>query len=115
MFGLCGGRCRARVNVFLEPQLVKKTQKEPRFGESLAQHRRVLFRYALLQLRDSVLAEDAVQETLLAALQAEGGFAGRSSLRTWLIGILKHKIADLRRRAACETSLDESEGIGLAV
>jgi RNA polymerase sigma-70 factor (ECF subfamily) len=64
----------------------------------LAEHRPVLFRYALLQLRDDQLAEDAVQETLLAAWQSASNFEGKARLRTWLIGILKHKIADHWRR-----------------
>jgi len=49
-------------------------------------------------LRDAAAAEDAVQDTLVAALAAEAGFAGRSNLRTWLTGILKHKIVDIVRR-----------------
>ena len=64
--------------------------------------RAYLLRYASLQLRDRHSAEDAVQEALLAALAGEAGFAGRSNLRTWLIGILKHKIVDAIRRAARE-------------
>ena len=51
-----------------------------------------------MQLRDAAAAEDAVQDALLAALSAEASFAGRSNLRTWLTGILKHKIVDTIRR-----------------
>lgn len=69
-----------------------------------------LLRYARLQLRDGHAAEDAVQETLLAALAGEAGFAGRSNLRTWLTGILKHKIIDALRRLAREAPLPEEEG-----
>lgn len=69
------------------------------------EHRGYLLKFALLQLRDPHLAEDAVQETLLAALSAREGFAGRPSLRTWLTGILKHKIVDLQRRQARETPI----------
>lgn len=57
-----------------------------------------LFRYALLHVRDRSLAEDMVQETFLAALESHGGFAGQSSLKTWLMGILKHKIIDHFRK-----------------
>jgi RNA polymerase sigma-70 factor (ECF subfamily) len=64
-----------------------------------------LLRYATLQLRDPAAAEDAVQEALLAALAGESGFAGRSNLRTWLTGILKHKIIDSIRRASRERPL----------
>jgi RNA polymerase sigma-70 factor (ECF subfamily) len=62
-----------------------------------------LLRFALLQLRNADAAEDAVQEALLAALAGEAGFAGRANLRTWLTGILKHKIVDAIRRASRET------------
>jgi RNA polymerase sigma-70 factor, ECF subfamily len=61
-----------------------------------------LLRYATLQLRDPASAEDAVQEALLAALAGEANYAGRSNLRTWLTGILKHKIVDTIRRASRE-------------
>jgi RNA polymerase sigma-70 factor, ECF subfamily len=63
-----------------------------------------LLRYATLQLRDAAAAEDAVQEALLAALAGEANFAGRSNLRTWLTGILKHKIVDAIRRQGRERS-----------
>jgi RNA polymerase sigma-70 factor (ECF subfamily) len=61
-----------------------------------------LLRFASLQLRDAAAAEDAVQEALVAALAGEAGFAGRANLRTWLTGILKHKIVDTIRRQARE-------------
>lgn len=68
-----------------------------------------LLRYASLQLRNRDAAEDVVQETLVAALAAEGGFAGRSNLRTWATGILKHKIVDAIRRASRERPLEGEE------
>jgi RNA polymerase sigma-70 factor, ECF subfamily len=61
-----------------------------------------LLRYAGLQLRNPAQAEDAVQETLLAAIEGASRFSGKSSLRTWLTGILKHKIIDQLRRSARE-------------
>jgi RNA polymerase sigma-70 factor (ECF subfamily) len=70
-------------------------------------HRPQLLRFALLHLRDAAAAEDAVQETLLAALQSADRFAGQSSVRTWLVGILKHKIVDHLRRQARQQPLDE--------
>ncbi|MEP7205462.1 MAG: sigma-70 family RNA polymerase sigma factor [Casimicrobiaceae bacterium] len=63
----------------------------------LEQHRSYLLRVAKLQLRDIEAAEDVVQETMLAALGGSG-FSGKSTLRTWLTGILKHKIVDAIRR-----------------
>lgn len=65
-----------------------------------------LLRYAMLRLRDRHQAEDAVQDTLLAALEGIGGFSGQSSLRTWAGGILKHKIADRRRASGREEPLE---------
>jgi RNA polymerase sigma-70 factor (ECF subfamily) len=61
-------------------------------------HRRYLLRVARLELRDAELAEDVVQETLVAALAGRSGFSGRSSVRTWLTGILRHKIVDAIRQ-----------------
>lgn len=56
-------------------------------------------RFARLQLGgDDALAEDAVQEALLGALQNAAAFRGRAAFRTWVFGILKHKIADLLRQ-----------------
>ncbi len=76
--------------------------------QQLAEFRDYLLRYALYRLRDEELAEEAVQETLLAALQAKGGFAAQSSVKTWLTGILKHKIIDAQRRACRDPFLLES-------
>ncbi len=62
----------------------------------------VLFRYAVARLRNPSLAEDVVQETFLAALQSSQRFQEQSSERTWLVGILKHKLIDALRRASRE-------------
>ena len=82
-----------------------KSGSAPDFRAQLEALRPYLLRYASLQLRNREAAEDAVQETLLAALSAEGSFAGRSNLRTWLTGILKHKCIDALRRASRESPL----------
>lgn len=70
-------------------------------------HGDALFRYAMIRVRDRSLAEDLVQETLLAAFQGRDAFSGRSSERTWLVGILKNKIADHFRRKSREDLRDE--------
>lgn len=72
----------------------------------LETHGDYLYRYALSRLRDESLAEDLVQETLLAALKARHGFDGRAAERTWLTGILKHKIIDQLRRQYREVPLE---------
>jgi RNA polymerase sigma-70 factor (ECF subfamily) len=74
------------------------------------EHGDYLYRYALFRLHDGALAEDVVQETLLAALQAYTKFAGRGSERTWLVGILKHKIMDHFRRASREAQAPARDG-----
>jgi len=71
-------------------------------------HGDYLFKYALMRLRDAARAEDAVQETFLAALKGKG-FAGRSAEKSWLVGILKNKICDYYRKAGRETSFTDME------
>ena len=80
--------------------------------KQLNDHTRYLTAYALRRVSDRSLAEDLVQETLLAALSAEVAFEGRSSLRTWLTGILKHKIADVfRTRVRAPVSLESLRAV----
>jgi RNA polymerase sigma-70 factor (ECF subfamily) len=81
----------------------------PDFRAQVERERPYLVRYATLQLRNAEAAEDAVQDTLVAALAGETGFAGRSNLRTWLTGILKHKIIDAIRRATRERSVETAD------
>ena len=81
----------------------KNDQNNPE--EWLSLHGDYLFRFAMVKLRDEHLAEDAVQETLLAALQGQQSFSGNSALRTWLVGILKHKIVDIIRKKVREPTL----------
>lgn len=71
------------------------------------EHGDYLFKFALTRLRDPVKAEDAVQETFLAALKGRQQFAGRSAEKSWLTGILKNKIYDYFRKAGRETSFTD--------
>lgn len=71
--------------------------------------RPLLLRFAMLQLRNPTSAEDAVQETLLAVLEKPDSFAGKSSLRTYVTGILKYKIIDALRMAGKEKQLPHNE------
>jgi RNA polymerase sigma-70 factor (ECF subfamily) len=72
-------------------------------------HGDYLFSFALLRLRNRDLAEEIVQETFLAALKSYKNFAQQSSERTWLVGILKHKIIDHFRRASRERPVADFE------
>ena len=81
----------------------------PTNREEIEHHRPYLLRYATLQLRDGAAAEDAVQDTLIAALEGMARFEGNSSVKTWLTGILKHKIIDHHRRQAREAPLASDE------
>jgi RNA polymerase sigma-70 factor (ECF subfamily) len=73
-----------------------------------------LYRYALAKLHERSTAQDVVQDTFLAAVKGMDRFTGKSSERTWLIGILKHKIVDYVRKASRERSYgDVSEAEGL--
>jgi RNA polymerase sigma-70 factor (ECF subfamily) len=62
------------------------------------EHGDYLYRYALARVGRREAAEDLVQDTFLAALQAVDTFAGRSTERTWLTSILKKKLIDRLRR-----------------
>lgn len=75
------------------------------FEQQIALHRDYLLRFARLQLRNDTWAEDAVSETLLAALARPQAFERRSQLKTWLVGILKHKVIDALRQQSREVSL----------
>ena len=76
----------------------------------LLSHRTSLVRFAARRLRDPTLAEDLVHDVYEAVLTGRAVFAGRSSLRSWLTGILKHKIVDWVRRNAGHESFDEVFG-----
>ena len=74
--------------------------------------RPVLLKYARLQLRNPAWAEDAVSECVLAALEKPHAFAGQSQFKTWLIGILKHKLVDQIRRNSRELSTTSTQDDG---
>ncbi|WP_298398677.1 sigma-70 family RNA polymerase sigma factor [uncultured Azonexus sp.] len=74
------------------------------------QVRRDMLAFAQLQLRDAALAEDAVQDALTAALTSGKDFAGRSALKTWVFGILRHKIVDLIRQQSRTTPVSAFGG-----
>lgn len=66
-----------------------------------------LYRFAVSKLRDESTAQDVVQETFLAAFKGLDRFSGNSSEKTWLVGILKHKIVDYIRKASREKTYED--------
>jgi RNA polymerase sigma-70 factor (ECF subfamily) len=74
------------------------------FEQQIVDLRDYLFKFARLQLRNEAWAEDAVSETVLAALTKPQAFEQRSQLKSWLVGILKHKVIDMLRLHGREVS-----------
>jgi RNA polymerase sigma-70 factor (ECF subfamily) len=81
-------------------QVTVNTQQRLDPSKWLDSHGDYLYRYALVRVRDASVAEDLLQETLLAGVSGHQAHAGRSSERTWLVGIMKYKVIDHFRRVA---------------
>lgn len=73
-------------------------------------HRAYLVRFALRKLGSLALAEDAVHDVFEAVLSGRAAFGGRAALRSWLTGVLKHKIVDTLRRDRHHEPLDGEDG-----
>lgn len=69
-------------------------------------HRDFLVNFARRKLIDPTLAEDVVHDVFEAVLEGKAMFAGRSALRSWLVGILKNKLVDLIRDRARYQPID---------
>lgn len=78
----------------------------------LLSHRSYLVRFAQRRLQDPALAEDVVHDVFESVLGGRAAFAGASALRSWLTGVLKHKIVDLVRQRRAMLSLDDSSAEG---
>ena len=84
-----------------ETDSMTKVESKPVLGSDWVDaHADYLFNFAIGQVRDAHIAEDLVQDTFLAAVKAQNSFGGKSSARTWLVGILRHKICDYFRDLA---------------
>ena len=85
------------------------TNPIPDFEHQVAEQRPYLLKFARLQLRNETWAEDAVSDALLAALARPQAFQARSQLRTWMVGILKHKVIDILRQHKREVILSAND------
>jgi len=72
----------------------KEAKKYPESDQWQDLYGYVLYRYALARVSDAFVAEELVQEAFLAALESAHSFREQSTVQTWLIGILRHKIMD---------------------
>jgi RNA polymerase sigma-70 factor (TIGR02943 family) len=83
----------------MNQNVIDSSQWVDRYGD-------MLYRFTLLRVKDAEQAEEIVQITFLAALQAKDKFAGQSTEKTWLFGILKHKIMDHFRKIKKNRTFD---------
>lgn len=90
-----------------ESAKTKETQFDPTLW--VDEYGDFLYAFAFSRVRDEWIAEDLVQETLLAAMQSKNSFEAKSAERTWLCGILKHKIIDHYRKSSREVELTDEE------
>ncbi|CAG9000095.1 MAG: ECF RNA polymerase sigma factor SigM [Candidatus Celerinatantimonas neptuna] len=74
---------------------------------SLSELRAQLLKFAQQQIRDAHLAEDAVQEALISAMQNLHKFGRRAAFKTWVFGILKNKLVDQLRKESRHTSAED--------
>lgn len=88
------------------PQLVMAPIALKAFCDQIIALRPMLKRFAHQRLRNDAWADDAVSETVVAALTKPSAFARRAMLQSWLVGILKNKIVDQIRRHTRECQVD---------
>ena len=86
-----------------------KQGDEGAFDELVNQHHSTLIRMAMGYLADREVAEEVVQDTWMAVIESLNRFEGRSSLRTWICGILIHKAKDRGVREKRHTTFSAFE------
>ena len=90
---------------------IEKNKTPPEPEQWLDRYGDYLFKYAMVRVSNADTAEDIVQETLVAAIQAYGRFKGDSSVKTWLVAILKRKIVDYYRRQRSRRDDNDIEAV----
>ncbi len=83
----------------MDNRKIDNSQWVDRYGD-------LMYRYTLVRVKDPNSAEEIVQMTFFSALKSQGSFAGKSSEKSWLFGILKHKILDHFREFAKSRNMD---------
>jgi len=85
-----------------QSKMESKTGQKVDPGEWVDKYGDLLYRFAFFRVGEAQVAEDLVQEVLLAAYKSRDRFGGKSAEKTWLVGILKHKIVDYYRNRTRE-------------
>jgi len=94
-----------------EQALIARLRKgdEGAFDELVNKHHGALIRMAMSHVADREVAEEVVQDTWMAVIESLNRFEGRSSLRTWIFGILIHKAKDRGAREKRHTTFSAFE------
>lgn len=94
-----------------EQQLIARLRRgdEGAFDELVNRHHGALIRMAMGHVADREVAEEVVQDTWMAVIEGLQRFEGRSSLRTWIFGILIHKAKDRGVREKRHTTFSAFE------
>jgi RNA polymerase sigma-70 factor (ECF subfamily) len=82
---------------------------ERAFDELVTRHHSALIRMAMGYVADREVAEEVVQDTWMVVIEGLGRFEGRSSLRTWIFGIMIHKAKDRGVREKRHTTFSSFE------
>lgn len=95
-----------------DAQLIRQIARGDRqaLSELYARYQRALFAYLLQFTPDYGLAEELLQDTLVAVWKSARSFEGRSTVLTWLIGIARRQAHNtLRQRKIPLTDISELE------
>lgn len=77
--------------------------------QQLEELRQQMLHFARLQLQNTDLAEDMVQDAFINACQYAHAFQGKSAFKTWVFAILKHKMIDHFRAIKHQPSTHDDE------
>jgi len=81
------------------------------FDELVTRHHSALVRMAMGYVADREVAEEVVQDTWMVVIEGLDRFEGRSSLRTWIFGIMIHKAKDRGVREKRHTTFSSFESV----